>query len=379
MEAVASKYKGKVEFLFVYCREAHAADSPGLKGKTKGLIGKTKGGKPIPQAQTPDDRKQMAQQFCDDMKSKRSILIDSFGQDRVQAAYGQLANPTVVIDIDGIMALKMPWTDGQELDRFLEPFLKSGGKYDAELTKSVKFKLRGRPKKDSPSKEPLPGFKLDGTNWTYKDDQLSLAGILLKPDGKGPFPAILISHGGGGTAEGFGMPKAREFVKMGFVCIAPNYTHAGKGFDKKQAGASTENLKRAVKCLDILASLPEVDAERLCAYGNSMGAFVTIRLAAEAPERLKAAAFTAGGVGFGGATEEVATKVRTPFCILQGSSDNVTRPERSTAFKDILDKNKVANERHVFEGVGHGLHQEKAAECYKLMKAWFENQGVLKQ
>ena len=146
---------------------------------------------------------------------------------------------------------------------------------------------------------------------------------------------------------------------------------------REEPGATPDNIKRAVKSLDILASLPEVDGKRLCAYGNSMGAFVTIRLAAEAPERLKAAAFTAGGVPYYGATEEMAAKVRTPFCILQGSNDNATRPERSAAFKEILDKNKVPNERHLFEGVAHGLHQEKAAECYKLMKAWFEKHGVL--
>ncbi|MDP3068636.1 MAG: hypothetical protein Q8N18_00020, partial [Opitutaceae bacterium] len=65
--------------------------------------------------------------------------------------------------------------------------------------------------------EPLPGFKLEGTKWTFEDGSLSMKGILIKPDGDGPFPAILISHGRGGTAEAFGGSKAREFVKMGFV------------------------------------------------------------------------------------------------------------------------------------------------------------------
>ena len=73
----------------------------------------------------------------------------------------------------------------------------------------------------------LPGFNLDGTTWTYRDGQISISGILIKPEGNGPFPAIVISHGRGGNAEGFGMAKARDFVKMGFVCIATNYTHAG--------------------------------------------------------------------------------------------------------------------------------------------------------
>src|SRR5262245_51546978 len=104
---------------------------------------------------------------------------------------------------------------------------------------------------------PLPGFKLDGTKWTYKDEAVTMEGIFLKPEGDGPFPAILISHGRGGTAEAFGSAKAREFVQWGFVCIAPNYTHAGKATGElKDFGACEENLRRAVKCLDILESLP---------------------------------------------------------------------------------------------------------------------------
>src|SRR5262249_46898699 len=146
------------------------------------------------------------------------------------------------------------------------------------------------------SAEPLPGFKLDGTRWTYKDEQVSMGGIFLKPEGDGPFPAILISHGMGGNPEGFSLPKAREFVKWGYVCIGPEYTHARNDGDRNTFGASTENLRRATKCLGILASLPSVDKNRLCAYGNSMGGFVTIGLAGTAPDRLAAAAITAGGV-----------------------------------------------------------------------------------
>src|SRR5262245_31539285 len=74
--------------------------------------------------------------------------------------------------------------------------------------------------------EPLAGFKLDGERWTYESGGLSLRGILLKPEGKGPFPAVLISHGLGGNATAFGMAKAREMVTWGLVCMACDYTHA---------------------------------------------------------------------------------------------------------------------------------------------------------
>ncbi len=130
MEAVARKYQAKAEFLFIYCREAHPDGDPKVKTRTKK-------NQPIKQAQTIAERKAMAQQFCADMKLARRILVDEFEQGGVQRQYGGRANPTVVVDLDGAIALKMAWTHGQNLDRFLGPFLAGGGKFDAKLAASV--------------------------------------------------------------------------------------------------------------------------------------------------------------------------------------------------------------------------------------------------
>jgi len=219
------------------------------------------------------------------------------------------------------------------------------------------------------------GLQLDGEKFTFDDGKVSVRGILVKPEGKGPFPAVLVSHGLGGSAAQFGLPKAREFVKWGFVCIAPDYTHSDPKGDRKEFGASPENLRRAKKCLDILQSLPEVDRRKLCAYGNSMGAFVTIGLAAEEPERLAAAAITAGGInpvaGFPAPSKDQAAKIRTPFCILHGTKDTTVPPERSALLETVLKENKVECERHLFDGVEHNLHTAKAAEVNAKIEAWF--------
>jgi dipeptidyl aminopeptidase/acylaminoacyl peptidase len=221
----------------------------------------------------------------------------------------------------------------------------------------------------------LPGLSRDGDRFTFKEGTLSFKGILVKPQGKGPFPAILISHGMGGNAEQFGMPKAREFVKRGFVCIAPDYTHGKRDGDRKTFGSSPENLRRAKKCLDILQSLPEVDGERLCAYGNSMGAFLTIGLAAEEPKRLAAAVITAGGInlvaGHAAPSREQAAKIRTPFLILHGTDDTTVPPDRSVLLAQVLRENKVEHERVLFEGVAHNLHAVKAKEVNAKMEEWF--------
>jgi len=229
--------------------------------------------------------------------------------------------------------------------------------------------------------DPPKGFKIEGEHWTWTDGTRSLKGILLKPEGKGPFPAVLISHGMGGSAETFSLQKAREFVKWGLVCVATDYTHVDQKGDRKTFGASEENISRAKTCLDLLAGLPYVDRKRVAAYGNSMGAFLTIGLAAALPDRLAAAAITAGGVntvaGFPAPAVEEAAKIQAPFLILHGTKDTTVPPERSQLLKEALDKIPVANERKLWEGVGHNLHQEKSDEVYAAVKEWFRKKGVL--
>lgn len=239
----------------------------------------------------------------------------------------------------------------------------------------------------------VAGLALDGDRWTLREGDTQLEGVLLKPEGKGPFPAMVISHGLGGNAHGFGRQAAREFLKMGFVCIATNYTHNAEAMQARRAGggnggkhpadfgASRENITRGMKCIAILESLPYVDKKRIAAYGHSMGAFLTIALAAEAPDRIRAAAISAGGLsgraGYPAPTKEVAQKIRTPFCILHGTADTTVRPEQSAELKAVLDQNKVPNERHLFEGVAHNLNHARAEECGRLTHAWFINRGIL--
>src|SRR5688572_14106961 len=62
--------------------------------------------------------------------------------------------------------------------------------------------------------------------FTYTDAQRSFTGIFLKPEGNGPFPAVLINHGQGGTPAGYSLPKALEMVPWGLVAIGPALTHA---------------------------------------------------------------------------------------------------------------------------------------------------------
>ncbi len=108
---------------------------------------------------------------------------------------------------------------------------------------------------------------------------------LCIPKGDGPFPAMLCLHGHGGSAEEVFDPAecyhgfADRFARGGYVVLAPSFPH------RPYASVTLWNLFR---CVDILASRPEVDPQRIGVGGLSMGGEWTMWIAA-CDTRLKAA------------------------------------------------------------------------------------------
>ncbi|HXI30331.1 MAG TPA: hypothetical protein VNG89_17960, partial [Vicinamibacterales bacterium] len=92
---------------------------------------------------------------------------------------------------------------------------------------------------------------LDGTS-------VNLQGILLKPRGRGPLPAVVLSHPAGGSAQSYGRALGAVMRKWGLVCIATNYTHSrgvplGTPGTLLEQGASRTNVFRAHAAVAILA------------------------------------------------------------------------------------------------------------------------------
>jgi hypothetical protein len=59
-------------------------------------------------------------------------------------------------------------------------------------------------------------------------------------------------------------------------------------------------------------------------------------------------------------------------------SRRTPRPEQSAAFKEVLDRNQVPNQRRLFEGEGHPIDQSRRDEVQGLIRQWFTDHGVLK-
>jgi dienelactone hydrolase len=214
-----------------------------------------------------------------------------------------------------------------------------------------------------------------------------LQGILLKPVGTGPFPAVIISHGAGGNAAGYSRGIATEMVHWGLVSVATNYTHAGgvplgAPGTTREPGASAANVLRAHAVYEILRSLGYVDMMRVAAHGHSMGAFVTAGLTAAYPSAIRAASHTAGGVrpdlsGVEAAapSESHARTIRAPYQLHHGDGDAVVPLAFDQRLARLLEIGGIPHELHVYAGAEHN-DVARSAEMLGRVRAWYATHGL---
>jgi dienelactone hydrolase len=246
---------------------------------------------------------------------------------------------------------------------------------------------------------PAPAFQISGdpaagqgATWTLRSTDggvsYDLRGILWRPAGPGPFPAVIVSHGLGGSAEGYGRAIAAEMVTWGLVVVATNYTHAGGGpvgspGTAAEPGASDANVLRATKLLDLLASLGTVDMSRVAAHGHSAGAFVTAAFAGAQSPRLRAASQTAGGVAITSfatatmaTTEAQARTIAIPLQLHHGDRDPVVPLALGQRLAAILGANGVPHDLVVYAGEGHDIGTSPVV--LGRVRDWYVRHGVLR-
>ncbi len=229
-----------------------------------------------------------------------------------------------------------------------------------------------------------------GATWTYQDTISSviydMSGILFKPQGAGIFPGVIISHGFQENVTNYSTAIALKMRSWGLVCIATNYTHAtgvpvGSPGNIFQPGASSSNLLRAHKCLDILTSLGYVNMLRIAAHGFSMGAFVTAAFAGVYPGVLLVASHTAGGVNnskLGWTTVTQANGITIPYQIHHGDNDAVVALNDDKKLDTILRSHNVIDTLYIYPGYGHS---QIAYDSLMLMRvrAWYISHGLFTQ
>ena len=229
-----------------------------------------------------------------------------------------------------------------------------------------------------------------GATWTYRGTvdgtTYDLSGVLLKPVGSGPFPAVLLSHGSEGSAPFFASLIAPTMVQWGLVCIATNYTHAagvpiGAPGDASAPGASAGNVLRARMTFELLRRLGYVDMSRVALHGHSMGAYVDAALAGAYPTDFRVASQTGGGVRpreiFAGPAPSIAQTetIRVPFQLHHGELDTTVPLSYDQRFDSLLTATSVEHALYTYPNEDH-LQVRLDPAMLDRVHSWYAAHGM---
>jgi acetyl esterase/lipase len=134
---------------------------------------------------------------------------------------------------------------------------------------------------DDPPKAPAKVTTADDLVYTKAGD-VELKLDLARPEGDGPFPAVLVIHGGGwaGGNKDQNRGALAEFARRGYVAVSPQYRFA----PKHTFPAQVHDVKAAVRWLRSHKDEYKVDPEKIGAVGFSAGGHLSLMLGLTGPD-----------------------------------------------------------------------------------------------
>jgi carboxymethylenebutenolidase len=230
---------------------------------------------------------------------------------------------------------------------------------------------------------------------TLTNAESPMDAFLARPEGDGPFPAVIV------VQEAFGVNDhirdvCRRFASEGYFALAPELFHrAGCGivlpYDRFEAvrpylsALSNESIEQDLSVsLDHVRGRADVDTRRVGLVGFCIGGFVTF-LGGCRLDPGAVVSFYGGGIvrpRAEGAIKPLigeTEKIRAPILCMFGAEDRGIPPEDVDTIEARLDRLKTPHEIVVYPGAGHGFfcdqratyHAESARDAWRRTLDWF--------
>ena len=233
---------------------------------------------------------------------------------------------------------------------------------------------------------------LDSIQWisVTTDSGIVHAAVAI-PEGKGPFPTIIILHGTHGFAQEY-VQLANEFAKNGFVGVAACWFAGRKGagerfitpIEFKDAPPlidvpGTARFRIARHSIDSLvrkvSTLSYVQENHLGLMGHSRGAGAALDFLLTHPGKVHAVILNSAG--YPDEVTKRAPEVNIPILIMHGTADNpedggssFTNIERARQFEAALRIARKDVEVKYYDGRGHNAlfsNREQFADAVRIV------------
>jgi dienelactone hydrolase len=144
---------------------------------------------------------------------------------------------------------------------------------------------------------------------------------VYKPNGPGPFPMIVFNHGKSQgdprkQARSEPLPLAREFVRRGYVVVAPNrrgFAQSGGTYEEYGCGVERNGMGQAADIaatVDFMSKQPYVDAQHIVVAGVSHGGLAAMVYGTKAASGMRALINFSGGLRQQACTDSQGNLVR---------------------------------------------------------------------
>ena len=191
---------------------------------------------------------------------------------------------------------------------------------------------------------------------TFKSGTETVAAFLVKPDGPGPFPAVIVFHEWWGLDDWI-KDQTRALAKEGYAALAIDFYRGKVTASEHEAhqlmmGAPTDRAIRDMKAgFSYLAARKDVARTRIGAVGWCMGGRNVFSLAAEEPT------LAAAVIYYGAPPTDPATiaKIRAPMLGNFGGDDEGPSPAQAKQFEAAAKRAGKTFDLKIYDGAPHAF------------------------
>jgi len=207
--------------------------------------------------------------------------------------------------------------------------------------------------------------------------------LVFEPEGRGPFPAIVVAQHLPVAHEGlekdpFTLDVGERLAAEGYVAVIPFLFHWWPTDDdmmnKAKAWRDDWNIADLDATYSLVANLDNVDAARVGILGHCWGGRVAW-LGACTNSSYAAAAMLYGGriqLGLGPDSTpaiDLVANMACPILGIFGNDDKNPSPEDVAILAQALTNAAVEHEFHQYEGAGHGFQDFHNPDRYRLRQS----------
>jgi carboxymethylenebutenolidase len=200
-----------------------------------------------------------------------------------------------------------------------------------------------------------PAFAATPKEVTFKSADGTVKAILYTPEGKGPFPAVMVIHEWWGLND-WVTEQASKLADQGYVTLAVDLYRGKVATTRDEAHelsrAPADRVKRDLHAaFAYLQSQPNVKKDRIGAIGWCWGGGYSLQVALQEPQ-LAATVINYGDVS---ADPDQLKKVNAPVLGLFGAQDRGITPDDVKKFKEQMDKLGKKVDVTIYPDTGHGF------------------------